>query len=54
MIVSESIKLNIKPPFNNQDIELEFLKLGIEPLRCAIVNAADSYIELNVSYVKES
>ena len=54
MIVSETITINLTVPFDNSDIERELENMHIKPLRWAIVNAFDSELILNVSYVKES
>ncbi|MBS6602629.1 MAG: hypothetical protein KH301_02585 [Brachyspira sp.] len=54
MIVSENIIIKLTVPFDNSDIERELENLHIKPLRWAIVNAFDSELILNVSYVKES
>lgn len=53
MIISENIKLILKKPFDNEDIETALLKRGIEPLRWAIVSVDDESITVSISYVKK-
>ena len=48
MITSETIK--IKYTNNNNIIEQELQKLGIDPLRWAIVEANDTELTICVSY----
>lgn len=54
MIVSESIKLTVNFPFDDEIIERALLDAGIKPLRWAITACDDKCVTLNVSYVKES
>lgn len=54
MIVSENIKLTVNFPFDDGIIERALSDAGIKPLRWAIVKSENNYIELSVSYVKES
>lgn len=53
MIVSENIKLNLKPPFDDGQIDKALAEKEIIPLRRAIVKAEDSAVTLCVSYVKD-
>lgn len=52
MIVSENITLNIKKPFNDNDIEKELKSKGINALRWAVVDVDSEMLTLSVSYVK--
>ncbi len=54
MIVSENIKLTVNFPCDDDIIERALSDAGINPLRWAIVKTGENFIELSVSYVKES
>lgn len=54
MIVSENIKISLKPPLESAYIEEEFAKHSINPLRWAITEVSENEIIVNVSYEKNA
>lgn len=52
MVVSEVLKFDRINNFDNLYIEKQFTKLGISPVRWAIVDIDDLYIFVSVSYEK--
>lgn len=52
MIVSENMKISIKKPFDNTDIENELKSKGINILRWAVVDVNSKVLTLSVSYIK--
>ena len=52
MITTDNIKLKKIAELNSSYVESELAKLGILPLRWAIVEVLDEYFVLSVSYRK--
>lgn len=52
MITTETVKLNLPLPTDDETIEKELKKLGIDPLRWAIVKADGQELTLTVSFEK--
>lgn len=52
MITTETVKLNLPLPTDDEAIEKELKELGIDPLRWAIVKVDGQELTLTVSFEK--
>lgn len=49
-IITKNIDVKVNLPVTTEEIEKEFVKLGIKPLRYAIVNVTDNILKINVTF----
>lgn len=49
-ITSKLIKIKVPELFDNDFIEAEFLKMGIEPLRWAVVKAEGNILTVSAAF----